>query len=143
MTGFELKQAKPAEQVPMLVSRWYLWISVAWVAVLIATLGCHHRDEGNDLEADFRAFLETYVQEMKQGNTEYLVSVHPDLPAEMHEFFFDATQAMMKYADEQGLEPTIECREYEVCKVTWPQPGGSWAAQSFIRHEGVWRFLPG
>lgn len=55
----------------------------------------------------------------------------------MHDFFFDATMAMMRCADEQGLEPDIECKEYEVCKVTWPQPGGSWAAQSFIRHDGV------
>jgi hypothetical protein len=117
--------------------------SSAGVIMMLLFAGCAKRENGNDVEADFRAFLETYVQEIKQRNTEYLVNVHPDLPADMHDFFLEATQSMMKYADEQGIEPTIECREYNVCKVTWPQPGGSWAAQSFIRHEGVWRFLPG
>jgi hypothetical protein len=94
----------------------------AGVIMMLLFVGCAKQDNGNDLEADFRAFLETYVQEIKQRNTEYLVNVHPDLPADMHEFFLEATQAMMKYADEQAIEPTIECREYNVCKVTWPQP---------------------
>jgi len=143
MTGYELKPTTSATTGPMFLPFWHLWVSFACMAVVIATLGCGKGDEGNGLEADFHAFLETYVQEVKQRNADYLVSVHPDLPAEMREFFFDATLGMMKHADEQGLEPAIECKEYNVCKVTWPQPGGSWAAQSFIRHEGAWRFLPG
>ena len=55
----------------------------------------------------------------------------------MRDFFFDMTLDMMKHAKEAGLEPEITCREYGVCKVIWPQPGDSWAAQSFIKHEGA------
>lgn len=36
-----------------------------------------------------------------------------------------------------------ECKKYKICKVTWPPPEDSWAAQSFIKHEGAWRILPG
>ena len=128
--------------VTVLLPRWLHAAALCTVAA-ITTLGCGQQDEGIDLEADFRAFFDTYVQEIDQRNVEYLRGVHPDLPSEMHEFFFDATQSMMKHADEQGLEPAIECEDYDVCEVTWPQPGDSWAAQRFIRHEGAWRFLPG
>ena len=55
--------------------------------------------------------------------------------------FIGITLDMMKYADDNNLSPAVTCREYEMCKVTWPQPGDSWAAQTFIRHEGVWRWL--
>lgn len=94
-----------------------------------------------DLEADFRRFLENYVQQVEQRNASYLARVHPDLPPKLRDFFFDVTLNMMQHARGRALEPEIECKEYEVCNVIWPQPGGSWAAQSFIRHEGVWRFL--
>ncbi len=120
-----------------------VWAAIAGLAVLAATVGCNTQDAGVDSESDFRSFFETYVQEVRERDADYLGSVHPELPTEMHEFFFDLTQDMMKHADEQGLEPSIDCEEYDVCKVTWPQPGDSWAAQSFIRHEGSWRFLPG
>ena len=54
------------------------------------------------MEASFHEFLDSYVQQIKQRNVDYLVSVHPDLPEDMREFFFDITQDMMKYADEQA-----------------------------------------
>ena len=59
----------------------------------------------------------------------------------MSGFFIGLTMDMMKYADENNLSPTITCREYEICKVTWPQPGDSWAAQTFVRHDGNWKWL--
>jgi len=138
-----LKPARSARAIPLLLSCRYLRTSFSYVAVAIAAFGCGAREEGPELEADFRAFFEAYVQEVKQRNADYLVGVHADLPAEMHDFFFDATLSMMKHADDEGLEPAIECEEYNVCRVTWPQAGGSWAAQSFIKHERSWRFLPG
>ncbi len=143
MTGEDLDPARLANSRVMLLPGLYRLISFACIAAVFATLGCRNGEKGNDVEADFQTFFEAYVQGITQRNTEYLLSVHPDLPSEMHEFFFDVTQEMMQYAGEHGLEPSVECREYNVCKVTWPQPGGSWAAQSFIRHQGEWRFLPG
>ena len=59
----------------------------------------------------------------------------------MSDFFFDATLQMMRHSDENGLEPAVECQEYKVCKAVYTQPGGSWAAQSFILYEGAWRWL--
>jgi len=59
----------------------------------------------------------------------------------MYNFFFDVTLEMMKYSVDEGLEPTIECQEYKVCKVIYRQPNESWAAQQFILHENSWRWL--
>lgn len=79
---------------------------------------------------------------MRARNTAYLKAVHPKLPAETCAFFFDVTLNMMRYADEnETVEPKIECQDFNVCKVVYPQPNDSWAAQRFIRHEGDWRWL--
>ena len=94
-----------------------------------------------EIRSSFEKFLATYVKEIKRGNTVYLKAVHPKLPEEMNGFFIGITMDMMKYADENNLSPTITCREYEICKVTWPQPGDSWAAQTFVRHDGNWKWL--
>ena len=110
--------------------------------LMLFPAGCSNKGQGDDLESDFQRFLDSYIHEIHERNTDYLREVHPDLPPEMQDFFLDATLQMMMHAEEQGLEPSVECREYEVCKVTWPQSGGSWAAQEFIRHEGAWHFLP-
>lgn len=100
------------------------------------------RDDGVlALRSDFEQFLPTYVQAVKQGNVAFLARIHPDLPPEMVDFFFDLTQGMMRHAEQHDLQPEIECRAYGVCTVTWPQPQGHWAAQSFIRHDGKWRWL--
>ena len=93
------------------------------------------------LEKDFRVFLEAYCHKIESRDPEYLKVVHPDLPTDTHTFFFDITSDMMSYAKQEGLEPKIECKEFGVCKVTWPQPGGGWAAQRFIRHRKQWRWL--
>ena len=94
-----------------------------------------------ELERSFQAFLQEYRHEMKRRNGVYLMSVHPKLPEEMYDFFFDVTQQMMQFSEDQDLEPTIECQEFKVCKVVYPQPNDSWAAQRFILHEGAWRWL--
>jgi hypothetical protein len=95
-------------------------------------------EDSSELETGFRSFLKTYISQIKQRNADYLRKVHPKLPADMYGFFFDLTLGMMKYASEESLSPNIECREYNICKVIWPQPGESWAAQTFILHEGKW-----
>ena len=59
----------------------------------------------------------------------------------MNDFFFDVTLQMMNFSEERGLERTIECQEFKVCKVVYPQPDDSWAAQRFILYEGDWRWL--
>ena len=94
-----------------------------------------------NLEPGFRQFLGTYINEVNAGNKDFLGTVHPNLPEEMHGFFIEITMDMMKHAKENGLDYTITCREYNICKITWPQPGDSWASQSFILHEGSWRWL--
>jgi hypothetical protein len=94
-----------------------------------------------DLERSFRAFLQDYRPEMKRRNATYLKSVHPKLPDEMQDFFFDITLQMMRYSDERGLDPAIECQEFKVCKVVYPQPDGGWAAQRFILSDDRWRWL--
>ena len=57
----------------------------------------------------------------------------------MHDLFFDATLQMMDFSEETGLERTIECQEFNVCKVVYPQPNDSWAAQRLfhIKVSGV------
>jgi hypothetical protein len=97
--------------------------------------------ELSELEGNFKGFLQTYVKEIKQGNRDYLAAIHPNLPEEMYDFFIDVTRNMMKYSDEKGLSPEITCRDYNICKATWTQPDGSWAAQTFILHEGKWLWL--
>ena len=92
-------------------------------------------------EESFRSFLGVYTERVDARDVAYLREVHPDLPEKMHDFFLDVTADMMRHSRAEGLEPEIECREYEVCKVVWTQPGGSWAAQHFILHEADWRFL--
>lgn len=98
-------------------------------------------DQVESLKADFQDFLPTYIEAVKKRDADFLAGVHPDLPKEMTDFFFDLTQDMMRYAETNGLQPSITCKTYGVCKVTWPQPEDHWAAQSFIRHEGKWRWL--
>lgn len=94
-----------------------------------------------ELERSFQAFLDEYWPEVQRRNGTYLKSVHPKLPTEMYDFFFDLTLQMMNFSEERGLERTIECQEFKVCKVVYPQPNDSWAAQRFILHEGDWRWL--
>ncbi len=94
-----------------------------------------------DLERSFQAFLQEYRPEMRRRNAAYLKTVHPKLPEEMHGFFFDITLQMMKFSDDQGVELTIECQEFRICKVIYPQPEGGWAAQRFILSGDGWRWL--
>jgi hypothetical protein len=94
-----------------------------------------------DLEQGFRLFLGNYIKEINSGNRQFLETIHPNLPEEMRGFFIGVTIDMMKYAHANGLEPAITCRDYNICKATWPQPSESWASQSFILHEGSWRWL--
>ena len=98
-------------------------------------------DDLSELESSFQDFHSTYIREIKSGNTEFLRSVHPKLPEEIYSFFIGITLDMMKHANDEGLGPAVTCREYNICKATWPQPGGSWAAQTFILHEGKWQWL--
>lgn len=101
-------------------------------------------DQGSrdEVEGNFRQFLNQYQLEMRARNTAYLKAVHPKLPAETYAFFFDVTLNMMRYADENNeVEPKIECQDFNICKVVYPQPNDSWAAQRFIRHDGDWRWL--
>ena len=107
----------------------------------IALISCETREDPAVLEAEFRSFLPTYIQRIKQRDIEYLETVHPGLPKEMHEFFLNLTLNSMKHADEEGLEPDIKYKDENVFTVTWPQPGDSWEEQSFIRYGGSWRFL--
>ena len=104
-------------------------------------MSCGESRDPAALERDFRVFLASYVKKIKQGDLEYLETVHPGLPSPMHGFFRNLTLSLMKHADEEGLEPDIDCSESNVCTVNWPQPGGSWAEQSFIAHGASWRFL--
>ena len=119
-------------------------------AFLLAVLACclgslntswAQEDSPSTLEADFGKFLETYAQKIDARDTHYLGTVHPKLPEEMQEFFFDITSNMMSYARQNELDPAVECNEFQICKATWPQPGGSWASQRFIRHLEQWRWL--
>ena len=96
----------------------------------------------NELETRFRQFLESYRPGIQKRNRTYLQSVHPRLPEGMYDFFFDVTLDMMRYSDENAeVEPTIECQDFDICKIVYPQPNDSWAAQRFILHEGAWRWL--
>ena len=104
-------------------------------------MSCGESRDPAELERDFRVFLASYVQKIKQGDLEYLETVHPGLPSQMHGFFLNLTRNLMKYADEEGLEPDIKYKDENVFTVTWPQPGDSWEEQSFIRYGGSWRFL--
>ena len=94
-----------------------------------------------DLERSFQAFLQDYRREIRRRNAIYLKSVHPKLPEEMYNFFFDVTLDMIKFSEDESLEPTIECQEYKVCKVIYLQPNENWAAQQFILYENSWRLL--
>jgi len=94
-----------------------------------------------EIEASFRTFLAEYRREIKQRNQAYLSRIHPNLPAEMRDFFLDVTIDMMKYSDANDIAPQITCREYAVCKATYTQPNDSWAAQTFILHDGAGRWL--
>lgn len=94
-----------------------------------------------ELERSFRLFLADFRQRIHRHDANYVKTVHPRLPAEMYDFFFDVTLQMMRHSEETGQEPAVECQEYKVCKAVYTQPGGSWAAQSFILYEGAWRWL--
>ena len=100
------------------------------------------QDGGGDMEGSFRQFLGEYWPQMKARNSDYLKTVHPKLPAEAYDFFFDVTLNMMQYVEtNQTIDPKIECQDFNVCKVIYPQPNDSWAAQRFILHQGAWRWL--
>ncbi len=100
------------------------------------------QENGQELGQRFWDFLNGYWPEIQNRNRVYLQSVHPKLPEEMYDFFFDMTLDMMRYSEENvGIEPTIECQDFDICKVVYPQPNNSWAAQRFILHEGDWRWL--
>ena len=100
------------------------------------------QESSGALGAQFQQFLSQYWQEVKQRNSAYLATVHPKLPTDAHEFFFDVTLNMMSHVETtQGIEPRIECQDFNVCKVIYPQPNDSWAAQRFILHDGNWRWL--
>jgi hypothetical protein len=94
-----------------------------------------------EIETSFRTFLTEYRREIKQRNRDYLSGIHPNLPADMHDLFLDITINMMKFTDENDVEPQIACQEYAACKVTYTQPNDTWAAQQFILHNGAWRWL--
>ncbi|NNE83746.1 MAG: hypothetical protein HKN28_07225 [Alphaproteobacteria bacterium] len=98
-------------------------------------------DATGALTRSFQEFLLQYWPEIRSRNGTYLKSVHPKLPEEMHDFFFDLTLQMMQFSDEQGLDPKLECQEFKVCKVIYPQPNDNWAAQRFILHDDTWRWL--
>lgn len=118
------------------------WIAlILLLSFLLAYPAGLYGENTSKLKTDFQEFLGTYIEAVKIRDKQFLGTIHPNLPEDMYEFFFDVTQNMMSFAQEEGLAPDIECREYNVCKVTWPQPGDSWAAQTFIRHEGKWRWL--
>jgi len=94
------------------------------------------------LETDFQHFLDDYWLHVRQRDREFLRLVHPKLPQEMYEFFFDVTLDMVRHSEARaGIEPSIECQEFNVCKVVYPQPNDSWAAQRFILHRGAWQWL--
>ena len=93
------------------------------------------------LEEGFQEFLTEYRREIKQRNKDFLVGVHPSLPNEMYDLFFNISIDMMKFSDENGVAPKIECKEYNACKVIYSQPNDNWAAQQFIFHNGAWRWL--
>ena len=94
------------------------------------------------LETDFQRFLDDYWQHVRRRDREFLQSVHPKLPQEMYDFFFNVTLDMMRHSEGRGsIEPSIECQEFNVCKVVYPQPNDSWAAQRFIVHQGAWQWL--
>ena len=128
--------------LPAMVAAACLVISAAPKPVSAQSSSTSDQSSRDDLEENFRQFLSQYRLEVRARNTAYLKAVHPKLPAEMHAFFFDVTLNMMRYADEnEGVEPKIECQDFSICKVVYPQPNDSWAAQRFIRHEGDWRWL--
>jgi len=93
------------------------------------------------LEENFQEFLTKYRREIKQRNQSYLSGVHPSLPNDLYDLFLNISNDMMKFSDENGIAPKIECKEYNVCKVIYTQPNDNWAAQQFILHNGAWRWL--
>jgi hypothetical protein len=95
----------------------------------------------NELEQSFQAFLPDYWEAINKGDKAFLKSVHPKLPAEMYDFFFEVTRDMMAHSEKESLSRSMECQDYKVCKIVYPQPNDSWAAQQFIQHEGRWRWL--
>lgn len=98
-------------------------------------------DGMGELKRSFGSFLRVYRDEIRRRNAIYLESAHPKLPEKMYDFFFDVTIRMMRFSEQQGLMPTIECQEFKVCKAVYPQPNGSWAAQRFVLYESRWRWL--
>ena len=116
-----------------------LVLLLLWSFASPAMAGNKGQTEG--LKKDFQQFLPTYIQHVREKDRSFLATIHPELPEEMYDFFFDATLNMMRYARSHDLQPDVTCKDYGVCTVTWPQPKNSWAAQTFIRHEEHWRWL--
>lgn len=122
------------------IRRWAALFGLA--AVLLPTGAVRPQAENVPaLEHDFRMFFERYRDAIEQRDVAFLRRAHPDLPEDMHDFFLDLTDDMMAYGRRRGIAPTFECEEYEVCKVIFAQPGDTKAWQTFIRHEGMWRWL--
>ena len=112
------------------------------LASVVAKSSMATTQNSGDVEGSFRQFLKEYWPQMKARNSNYLKTVHPKLPAEAYGFFFDVTLNMMLYAEtNEAVEPKIECQDFNVCKVIYPQPNDSWAAQRFILHHGAWRWF--
>ena len=123
-----------------------IFISLCLWPIMIPTTSANAQTSSgtnitDELAHSFQEFLREYAAELKLRNIDYLKSVHPNLPEHMSDFFIDVTLDMMKYSEAEDLNPTIECQEYGVCKVTYPQPNNSWAAQQFIFYENSWRIL--
>lgn len=118
-----------------------------WICCLLAMAVTQHsmaatQGEDSNVEGKFRQFLTEYWEQIEARNADYLRVVHPKLPAVAYDLFFDVTRNMMQFAEKnEALEPKIECQDFNVCKVVYPQPNDSWAAQRFILHEGAWRWL--
>ena len=119
-----------------------IWLNCLLAMAVAQSSLAATQDDGGDLEGKFRQFLSEYWPQIKARNPDYLKAVHPKLPVEAYGFFFDVTLDMMQYAEKnEAVEPKVECQDFNVCKVIYPQPNDSWAAQRFILHQGAWRWL--
>lgn len=116
-------------------------VSLFLLACCLSAASGARAEQYPELEAGFREFLAEYVEMIRSGNTGYLEAVHPSLPREKRESFIGITLDMMQHARSQGLAPSVSCRQQGICKAVWPQPGGSWAAQTFVLREGQWQWL--
>jgi hypothetical protein len=94
-----------------------------------------------ELEADFREFLQEYRRRMEARDRAYLKTIHPELPEDYYDLFFDATEDMSAHTRDRPSDRSVECDRFQICKITYPQPENHWASQRFIRQEGEWFWL--